>query len=203
MSLETAFEIRVQDRTNEELITMYKEQKLDECFTEIVKRFHRPLFAFILRSIPYDQVQDVQQEVWMGLAQSIDSYDNNRGILNWLYSIAQNKVADQHRKNKRKKRQMFSSHMESGTYSIEDVQDKHTSSPITRLEQLETLQQIHQLVSSLTEKRRNIFVLMMDGKDNREIARELGIEKQTIATALCYTRRQIKKRLLKKEHSHL
>ena len=82
-----------------ELIMRYRNGD-DDAFCEIVTRYKNILYTFLRRFVNrQDVVEDIFQETFLQLYISQDSFDINRPLRPWLFSIAASKAKDTLRKN--------------------------------------------------------------------------------------------------------
>ena len=71
-------------------------------FTELVSRFERRLFNFLLRRVKCaEDAEDITQEAFVRAWQSIDRYDPTWEFSTWLFTIGRRLAANQVAKNKR------------------------------------------------------------------------------------------------------
>lgn len=62
-----------------------------DCFDELVRRYHRPVFGFILRRVSQTQtVEDLVQETFLQAFKSLKNCQNPGYFSTWLFSIAKN-----------------------------------------------------------------------------------------------------------------
>lgn len=72
-------------------------------FRALVERYHDPLLHFLLRLTGNRQTaEDVFQETFLQVHQSLDRFDRERAFKPWLFTIAANKARDSLRKNQRR-----------------------------------------------------------------------------------------------------
>ena len=77
-----------------ELLTRYTAGD-EAAFREIVNRYKNSLYAFLRQFLNrHDLVEDVFQETFLQLFASRDSFDTNRPLRPWLFTIAANKAKD-------------------------------------------------------------------------------------------------------------
>lgn len=73
-----------------------------EAFEDIVIRFQKPIFSFLLgMGISSLVIEDIAQDVFISAYINIKSYDSNKSEFStWLFSIAKNKAINHIRRNK-------------------------------------------------------------------------------------------------------
>lgn len=80
--------------TDEELLQSYREGNRAR-FTELVARYQRELFHFLIRFIgDRAAAEDVFQEAFLQVHQSAGQFDADRRFRPWLFTIAANKARD-------------------------------------------------------------------------------------------------------------
>src|SRR3972149_4397335 len=83
---------------DDELLTHFVEGD-EAAFREIVSRYKNGLYAFLRQFLNrHDLVEDVFQETFLQVFTSRDSFDVNRPLRPWLFTIAANKAKDALRK---------------------------------------------------------------------------------------------------------
>ena len=84
-----------------ELLRRYCEGE-ENAFQEIMDRYKNSLYAFLRQFLNrHDLVEDVFQETFLQLYSSRGSFDANRPLRPWLFTIAANKAKDALRKSQR------------------------------------------------------------------------------------------------------
>ena len=64
----------------------------DTAFSELLRRYERPLAGFLRRQVGDTDAEDVFQEVWLRVARSAAAFDHTRRFKPWMYGIALNEV---------------------------------------------------------------------------------------------------------------
>lgn len=81
-------------RSDEQLLSDYRHGDR-AAFSELVKRYERELFHFLVRFVgDRAAAEDVFQEAFLQVHQSIDQFDVQRRFRPWLFTIAANKARD-------------------------------------------------------------------------------------------------------------
>src|SRR5258706_6025182 len=65
---------------------------------ELLRRYERPLAAFLHRRMGGRDVEDLYQETWLRIVRSADRFDQRRRFSTWLFQIAVNLCRDWHRR---------------------------------------------------------------------------------------------------------
>jgi RNA polymerase sigma-70 factor (ECF subfamily) len=135
----------------------------EPAFREIVCRYRNSLHAFLRRFLKHsDLVEDVFQETFLQMHSSRNSFDLNRPLKPWLYTIAANKAKDTLRKTKRHSAVPISALSDSGDVSFSDVISIFMSSKTTpddKVTSEETAESVRQMVSDMPENFRTILIL--------------------------------------------
>ena len=93
---------RIDTRTDEELVEDYLEGDV-VAFRVIIERYHDALMGFLTRLTGQRQLaEDVFQDTFLQLHQSLETFDSSRRFKPWLFTIAANKGRDALRKIQRR-----------------------------------------------------------------------------------------------------
>jgi RNA polymerase sigma-70 factor (ECF subfamily) len=88
----------VQQLNSEELAVQVQAGSA-ECFTELVRRYRRPLLGFLRKRLPSDEdAEDVAQETFSRAHRAIDRYKTTHSFKTWLFTIATRLAYSHHRK---------------------------------------------------------------------------------------------------------
>ncbi|GAB4554054.1 MAG: RNA polymerase sigma factor [Phycisphaerales bacterium] len=92
----------IDTRTDEELVEDYLEGDV-VAFRVIIERYHDALMGFLTRLTGQRQLaEDVFQDTFLQLHQSLETFDSSRRFKPWLFTIAANKGRDALRKIQRR-----------------------------------------------------------------------------------------------------
>jgi RNA polymerase sigma-70 factor (ECF subfamily) len=72
----------------------------------LVKAYLPKVYNRVLSLVPESDAEDVTQEIFLSLVDSIDSFRGRSAFSTWFHRITMNKVADYHRKSSRRKEQL-------------------------------------------------------------------------------------------------
>jgi len=70
----------------------------DTALRELLRRYERPLSAFIYRHTAGRDVEDLYQETWLRVVRQAARFDRTRRFSTWLFQIAVNLCRDWHRR---------------------------------------------------------------------------------------------------------
>ena len=180
--------------SDSELLQRYR-QGDEEAFREIITRYKNPLYAFLRRFVSQDDVvEDVFQETFLQLYASRDSFDSNRPLRPWLFTIAANKAKDALRKMQRQSSMSMGAIADAGDFSVDEVVNILTSYDTTPEDEVsaeETAQRVRQVISEMPENLRGILILayfeQFSYKHMAEILSiPIGTVKSRLHTAVVY-----------------
>ncbi|MGD8190609.1 RNA polymerase sigma factor [Brevibacillus ginsengisoli] len=156
-------------------------------FQQLVQMFGKRVLRIIQKMIySYHDVQDLNNEVWLKVAQNLHKYDQTYPFHSWLYRLVSNTCID----FLRKKREI----------TMEDDQLHHqinkavlNNNPEEEFIQKEFVSQLHELLHHLDETDRLIVTLRFtDQLSYDEIGELVGMSKNTVGTRLFRARKQLK-----------
>jgi RNA polymerase sigma-70 factor (ECF subfamily) len=68
---------------------------------ELVRRYHRPVFAFVSRMVGQAQdAEDITQDTFVKVFKNLDRVDTDRPLINWLFTIARRTAINHFRDRK-------------------------------------------------------------------------------------------------------
>jgi RNA polymerase sigma-70 factor (ECF subfamily) len=177
-----------------DLLQRYR-QGDEQAFREIINRYKNPLYAFLRRFVSQDDVvEDVFQETFLQLYASRDSFDTDRPLRPWLFTIAANKAKDALRKMQRQSSMSMGAIADAGDFSLDEVVNILTSYETTPEDEVsaeETAQRVRQVISEMPENLRGILILayfeQFSYKHMAEILSiPIGTVKSRLHTAVVY-----------------
>jgi RNA polymerase sigma-70 factor, ECF subfamily len=132
-------------------------------FQEIVTRYKNGLYAFLRNFLNRsDLIDDVFQETFLQLFTSQASFDRERPLRPWLYTIAANKAKDALRKIQRTAAVTIGTMTESEDMSFGDmlnVLGSEEERPFEDLERDETAANVRLVIANMPDNLREILVL--------------------------------------------
>ena len=145
-----------------ELLDQYR-QGQEWAFRELVDRYKDSLYAFLRRFVSQqDMVEDVFQETFLQLYTSQDSFDTDRPLRPWLFTIAANKAKDALRKMQRQSSMSMGTLADAGDVSIDEVVNILTSyetTPDDEVSRDETARRVREIIADMPENLRGILIL--------------------------------------------
>jgi len=161
----------------------------EAAFREVVNRYKNSLYVFLRHFLnQHDLVEDVFQETFLQLFTSRDSFDTERPLRPWLFTIAANKAKDALRKQQRTAAIPIGTIAEPEEMSFDDVLNALSSDRITpyeKLEKLETSALVRRIISDMPENLREILILAYFNKFSyKQMAQILSIPIGTVKSRL-------------------
>lgn len=147
-------------------------------FETLYGRYKNTLYTFICRSCPAAIAEEVAQEAWMAVIDSVQRYQPSAAFKTWLYRIAHNKVADYWRKHK----------------TLEDVDDTEIADTAAAPESDYSYQQLIAAVRALPNDQRDVFLMREQGLSYEEIAAITDVGRETVKSRLRYAMRSLRQR---------
>jgi len=171
-----------------ELLTHYAAGD-EAAFRELVSRYKNSLYAFLRQFLNrHDLVEDVFQETFLQLFSSRESFDQNRPLRPWLFTIAANKAKDALRKWQRTAAVPIGTMADSQELSFDDMLNTVTADstmPYDELQKNETASRVGQIVADMPESLREILILAYFQKFSyKQMAEMLGIPIGTVKSRL-------------------
>ncbi len=174
--------------TDGELLDRYVDGE-EAAFREIVNRYKSGLYAFLRLFLNrHELVEDVFQETFLQLFTSRESFDRNRPLRPWLFTIAANKARDALRKWQRTNAIPIGTMGDSEDLSFDDVLNTVTSDgtmPYEKLQKSETSLRVRQIIADMPENLREILILAYFNRFSyKQMAEILSIPIGTVKSRL-------------------
>ncbi|MGE0787554.1 MAG: RNA polymerase sigma factor [Sandaracinaceae bacterium] len=188
------------DPSDEELLRRFNHGDAD-AFAELVRRYQRPLYNFILRSVHRrDRADELLQDVFMKLVQRSHDFKGNSKFSTWLYTIARNLCIDHSRKMVFRRHQSLDAPGRSGSGDEGPSLLDRTASdaPVTdRAVIAQDIQvRIAAAVEELPEEQREVFLMRhVQGMPFKEIAAVVGVPENTVKSRMRYALERLQKAL--------
>jgi RNA polymerase sigma factor, sigma-70 family len=159
---------------DEELIDLLA-QKDESAFRVLVERYEQKVYNTVIGFLRSDDfADDVAQEVFIAVYQSIGSFRRDAALSTWIYRIAVTKSLEFLRKQKRKKRWgLFYSLFDDDGQLRYDAGNNHH--PGVALEDKETAQALFAAIDKLPDQQRTAFTLLkVEGMSYDEVAQVMS-----------------------------
>jgi RNA polymerase sigma-70 factor (ECF subfamily) len=164
-------------------------QGQEQAFRELVSRYKNSLYAFLKRFLNRrDMIEDVFQETFLQLYTSRDSFNPERPLRPWLFTIAANKAKDALRKQQRSSAVPIGTISDGEQASFDDVLNSLSSDetrPYESLERGEVAERVREVVGNMPESAREILILAYFSKFSyKQMAQILSIPIGTVKSRL-------------------
>ena len=186
--------------TDEQLMASLIEEGDIKAFEELLTRYEKSLFNYIVRSIgDFHKAQDLFQETFYRIFKNRKSYNPDLRFSTWAYRIATNVCIDELRKKARELEVSLEEDKLSQESSLRLMDRGVNPNPIgytpeERLIKKDVEEKIMDLVKSLPEKLRSVFILSeYQEVPCREIAQILEIPLGTVKSRLHHSFKQLVK----------
>ncbi len=171
-----------------QLLERYSEGD-ERAFRELVSRYKNSLYAFLKRFLNQrDLIEDVFQETFLQLFTSRESFDPERPLRPWLFTIAANKAKDALRKRQRSSAVPIGTISDGQQASFDDVLNSLSSvetRPYETLERGELAERVREVVANMPESAREILILAYFNKFSyKQMAQILSIPIGTVKSRL-------------------
>lgn len=161
----------------------------ESAYRQLFDQFYQKLVVFANRYLEdQESARDVVQDLFVDLYETRHSLSIQTSLKSYLYSAVRNRCLNQvkHERVKQKHRNMSGSEANVSDPDLEEMMDA-----------VELEAKIYEIVSKLPEKCRQIYILSrVDGKRNKEIAKDLNLSIRTVETQISKALRSLKDSLL-------
>ena len=146
--------------TDEELVERFKNGDTDSL--DILVKAHLPrVYNRVHNLVPEPDAEDVTQDIFLGLMDSIGSFQGRSAFATWFHRITMNKVADYHRKISRRK---------------EDLSEERCQRAFNPWKGMDEELVVREALKEVPWKYREILMLkFLEGFSFGEIAEKLGL----------------------------
>ena len=181
--------------TESELIIGLK-GKSEPSFKELVNRFQDNVFNTAIGLLQnHVDAEDITQEVFIQVYQSINQFQQNSGLGTWIYRITVNRSLDHLRSKKRKKRFGFFTSLWSDTGKLLHEQEDFVH-PGVLSENKEDATMLFKLIAQLPENQQAAFILnKVEDLSYREIANILNITESAVDSLLHRAKQNLRKKI--------
>lgn len=169
-------------------------------FQELVSRFQSRVFGVARRIVGQRQdAEDVTQQTFLSLIESIDSFRGESSVATWILRIATNHALKLLRKRRGLPTVSLSGPTDDDSYSSlphPDFIARWSATPETLAQQAEVREQIESALNALDDKYRVVFVLRdIEGLSVRETSETLDLTEGTVKVRLLRARLMLREQL--------
>ncbi len=180
---------------NEQQLIALLKQKDEAAFRQIVKDYQKLVYNTVLSLVQnLEDAEDVAQEVFIQVYESVHLFKQESKLSTWLYRIAASKSIDHLRKKNTKKRFAF-------LYSVDDESIKNNVPdfyhPGVKLENKEDAAILFKAVRMLQKNQKIVFVLIkIEGLSYAEAGEVMRLTPSAVDSLLHRAKNNLKKYLL-------
>ena len=179
--------------SDQELIKQLKEGN-ESAFKTIVEKWQDMVFNTCMGLVQdANDAEDVAQEVFIQVYESVEQFKGESKFSTWLYRIAVTKSLDHLRKKKRKKRFAFLQSL-FGVNEEEVIQDPEFHHPGVKLENKEQAAVLFKAISKLPDNQKAAFTLHnLEGLSYQEVAEALSTTVSSVESLMHRARGNLRK----------
>ena len=177
-------------RTDEELLSRYRDTGDRSCFSQLVNRYERELYNYLRRYLGDAQLaEDVFQATFLLVHLKCEQFEAERRFRPWLYAIATNAAIDAQRRDKRHRAvsldRVGAKHSSRETARLVDILVSEELEPPAQLSRMESGQLVQEAINSLSDQMRSVVHLVYyQGLKYREAAEVLDVPVGTVKSRL-------------------
>lgn len=179
---------------NEDILIQDLKEGKDLAFKTIVDAYQNMVYNTCLAIVKSEEdAEDIAQEVFVQVYQSVKSFKGESKLSTWIYRIATTKSLDHERKKKRKKRFGFvKSIFGEDSEVIINPPDFHH--PGVALDKKETAAKLFKAIDKLPENQRVAFLLnKVEGLSYQEVSQVLKVSVSSIESLLHRAKNNLRK----------
>jgi RNA polymerase sigma factor (sigma-70 family) len=181
--------------TEQELL--FRLQSGDEsAFKTLVETHQKRVFNTVLAIVQnFEEAEDVAQEVFIEVYQSVHKFRGDSKISTWLYRIATTKALEEIRKKKAQKRFAFFTNLFSENNEVlhEPIEFEH---PGVVLEKKEKSKQLFKAINQLPDSQKIAYTLCyIEGLNYQEITEVMEVSLSSVESLLFRAKTNLKKSL--------
>lgn len=164
-------------------------------YTEIYKLYSPRILRYLNSTFTIEDSEDLLQEVFIKVLNSLSSFRNESSISTWIYRIATNSIID---RLKNKKHAFYKTHEELESKGLHYDNSQFEITFDKQIEKEEMYYCIRQFIDELTEKNKMVFILSeYEGLSNYEISDILQISVDSVKIRLHRAKESLKASLKK------
>ena len=168
-------------------------------FEYLCREYQSRIHRLLTRMVGEHEAEDLTQEVFMKVSNSMYAFEGLSDISTWLFSIAKNTAIDRFRGRAYKEEQAASAELEligDGVRGRDSRMNGKSRTPEDQLIQKEMSACVRRIVDSLPRNERMVIILSeVEGFSDREIAMILNIKPGTVRVRLHRAKAKLKTRL--------
>ena len=165
-------------------------------FTKLVDEYQDMVYNTVLGIVQQaDDADDITQEVFIQVYQSISSFKGDSKFSTWLYRIAVSKALDHEKKMKRKKRFGFVQSLFGGDGEVQ-VHPVEFDHPGVQAEKKESTAALFRALKQIPDNQRIAFTLhKLEGQSYQEVAAIMNTSLYAVESLMSRAKNNLKKEL--------
>ena len=178
------------DELGEDLLRRWRRGD-ERAFADIFKTYRGLVYGVLHHLLPGDpDIEDVVQTAFLEVFRSLDSFEGRSKLSSWIARVALH-VGYHHLRRRRNRPADYSS----DAHVPERVDGRGDADPEFGARRKEAIQRVHEILSTLPEKKRTVFILNdLQGMPQEEVAEVVNASVATVRTRLFYARKEFWKR---------
>lgn len=179
---------------NEDFLIQELKEGKDLAFKTIVDEYQNMVYNTCLAIVKSEEdAEDIAQEVFVQVYQSIKSFKGESKLSTWIYRIATTKSLDHERKKKRKKRFGFVKSI-FGEDSEIIINPPDFNHPGVALDKKENAAKLFKAIDKIPENQRIAFLLnKVEGLSYQEVSQVLQVSVSSIESLLHRAKNNLRK----------
>ncbi len=192
-----------EDLSDEELVQRFHAGDA-AAFEVVLRRYQRPLFNFILRSVrERDRAEELLQDVFLKVIQKSAEFQGNSKFSTWLYTIARNLCIDTSRKMVFRRHRSLDAPLKAeeaeGATLLDRVASGTPEADRTAIGQ-DLQARIAAAVDDLPEEQREVFLMReLQNMAFKDIADVVGVPENTVKSRMRYALERLQRALAEYE----
>lgn len=179
-------------RSDEELLLVYRETGERGAFEELVHRYEAELYSYLRNYLGDAQMaEDTFQTTFLQIHLKCEQFEEGRKVRPWLYTVATNQAIDAQRRNRRHRMASLDRCCTGGGQEDEEggalmnLLDSAEIDPGDQFQMAEEGQYVREAVDQLPDVLRQVVLLVYyQGMKYREAAQVLGVPVGTVKSRL-------------------
>ncbi len=158
----------------------------ETAFNQLYQRYRLPLYGFLSRKLNRQGTlsDDIFQQTWVRIADSLSRYEERQKFSSWLFRIAQNLVIDYYRQQKH--------------IAFEEIEEFHANTEanaLTAVDNRELAKRLWDAVDELPSEQREVVMLRQKQVSFKEIAEIQNTGINTVLGRMHYAVQSLRRKL--------
>lgn len=185
--------------SDEELVRLFNDGDAS-AFEALARRYQRPLFNFILRSVrERDRAEELLQDVFLKVVQRSSEFQGNSKFSTWLYTIARNLCIDTSRKMVFRRHRSLDAPLSAadaeGATMLDRVAGDEPAADRAVIGQ-DLQERISAAIDELPEEQREVFLMReVSNMAFKDIADVVGVPENTVKSRMRYALERLQRAL--------